>query len=109
MIEPSTASRSAYPVNSMRTVRGDIARTFDNTSTPVIFGMRWSATMTSMSLSRDDVECFGAVRREEQLELPAEHDPHRVQHALLVVDEQQPRAVVASCTAWSLHALDRFL
>ena len=42
-------------------------------------------------LVADDVERFGAVRREEQIELAPEHDPHRVQHALLVVDEQEPR------------------
>ena len=59
-------------------------------------------------LVADDVERFGAVRREEQIELAAEHDPHRVQHALLVVDEQQAGAVQPSCRL-GLHALDRFL
>ena len=50
-------------------------------------------------LVADDVERFGAVRREEQIELPAEHDPHRVQHALLVVDEQEPRprSILCAC------------
>ena len=58
-------------------------------------------------LVADDVERFGAVRREEQIELAPEHDPHRVEHALLVVDEQEPRP---GCSLLlRLHALDRFL
>ncbi len=44
-------------------------------------------------LVTDDVERLGTMRSEEQIELAAEHDPHRVQHALLVVDEQEPRPV----------------
>ena len=46
------ANLEAFTDTRWVTVRGDIARTFDSTSTPVILGMRWSATMTSMSLSR---------------------------------------------------------
>jgi hypothetical protein len=33
------------------------------------------------------------VRGEIEIELTAEHDPHRVQDALLVIDEQQARAI----------------
>ena len=49
-------------------------------------------------LVADDVESLGAVRREEQIELAAEHDPHRVEHALLVVDEQESRSGAAACS-----------
>jgi hypothetical protein len=48
------------------------------------------------------------MRSEKELELSAEHDPHRVQNALLIVDEQQPRSVCLLCCV-GVHALDRFL
>jgi len=59
-------------------------------------------------LVANDVERLGSVRGEEELELTAEHDPHRVQNALLVVDEQQSRSVcLLYCVG--VHWLDRFL
>ena len=59
-------------------------------------------------LVANDVERLGSVRSEEELELAAEHDPHGVQDALLVVDEQQPRSMCLSGRV-GVHALDRFL
>jgi hypothetical protein len=48
-------------------------------------------------LVADDVERLGSVRSEEELELSAERSSHRVQNALLVVDEQEPRSVCLVC------------
>ena len=69
-------------------MRGDNARTFDSTSTPGHLRHAVVGHDDVDVLVADDVERLGAVRREEQVELTAEHDPHRIQHALLVVDEQ---------------------